>query len=110
MKGTMSITFTGNSQGEVMFSGNAVKYEDLDKVYFFERLMQFSFSKIDRTNYQIGNVLMTKYNTDDLDDDAFSKYIYSAKIGRSDYLIIMKVNNGFLMGNMVGPRHLCVKR
>ncbi|GEM_PF-3491524 len=110
LKGTMSVTFSSNGQGNVMFSGEARKIAETGKLYSFERFMHFSFDKTDQKNFALSKVNVAKYKGDDLDDAVFTKYIYSHTSEQTDHLVVVKLNNGYLIGNMVGPRHLCVKR
>ncbi len=110
LKGTMSVTFSSKGQGNVMFSGEARKTAETGKIFSFERFMHFSFEKTDQKNYELRNVVVSKYKGDDLDDAVFTKYIYSHTSEQTDHLVVVKQNNGYLIGNMVGPRHLCVKR
>ena len=93
-----------------MFSGEARKTAETGKIFSFERFMHFSFEKTDQKNYELRNVVVSKYKGDDLDDAVFTKYIYSHTSEQTDHLVVVKQNNGYLIGNMVGPRHLCVKR
>lgn len=109
LEGTMSVTMIGNSnQGEVMFSGEAKnKYS---KLFRFERVLSFTYKNQQRNQYIFSNVIMTKYAEDTLSDDVFSHYIYSATSDKKDHLVILKVRNAYLMGNMIGPKHMCVNR
>lgn len=107
LEGTLSTTFFNNKTGEVMFSGNA---KNKSGVFRFERLMTFHFSLVGGNDFDLYDVNITKYAEDNLDDGVFEKYIYSSTSGHTDHLVIRKINNGYLIGNMVGPRHMCVMR
>ncbi|NEG59761.1 hypothetical protein [Pantoea agglomerans] len=109
-KGTMSVTIYSNGNGEVMFSGDAHQNGSNGKVFFYERLMRFKYEKADDINYTLHDVDVVKYKNDDLQDDLFSKYVYSSTSDKKDHLVILKLKNAFLMGNMNGPRHMCVRR
>lgn len=107
LEGTLSTTFFYNKTGKVMFSGTAKKGND---IFRFERLMTFHLSLIEGGDFDLYNVKITKYAEDNLDDDVFEKYVYSSTSGHIDHLVIRKINNGYLIGNMIGPRHMCVMR
>lgn len=109
LKGSISVTMMGNSnQGEVMFSGEARnKYS---KLFRFERVLSFTYKNQHKNQYILSNVIVTKYAEDTLLDDVFSHYIYSSTSDKKDHLVILKMRNSYLMGNMIGPRHMCVSR
>jgi len=109
IKGTLSVTLFRNGYGEAMFSGNGVKRES-SKNIDFERLINFHFEKIDDRNYILKDILITKYASDNMDDDIFSKYVYTPTSQKTDHLVILKINNSFIVGHMVGPRQICIQR
>lgn len=107
LSGTMSVTLDDNTVGQVMFSGKA---KNLEKMNRFERLITFKYHKGSENNYHLTDVNVTKYAEDDLNDDVFKKYIYAPTLEKNDHLVIFNIRNGYLIGSMIGPRHLCVRR
>lgn len=108
VKGTMSVTLLKNkNSGEVMFSGEAKNHDHLRR---FERVISFNYENPEPSQYILSNILTRKYSNDDLQDSVFSDYIYSSSTSGNDHFVILKIRNAFLIGNMIGPRHLCVKR
>lgn len=102
---TSKLVMKSDKSGYVAFSGNA-SYEG--KSMILSRDIRFKYEKESNDIYRIFDYETVKYSSDNTPDTLMDSVFFSTRSQKPRYIIVSKIMNAYVIGNLYSPIFMCV--
>lgn len=72
------------------------------------RVISFDYERENASVFKLTDMMLEKHSGDDLDNDFLDANFFSMKNEPSRHMILTKVDNAFIIGNLHSPVFMCV--